>query len=217
MMLSAIILDFDGVILESVAVKTEAFRKLFSFDPNHVDEIVQFHIDNGGMSRFDKFRYIYEKILQEPLTQLKFDELSDRFALIVFEAVLITPFVPGAEEFLKKYHKKVPLYIVSATPENELNEIVKKRGLLPYFQNVFGAPRKKSDCIREILESTGASPASVLFIGDARNDLEAAKVSGVRFVGRVKIGDKNHFLGATGVDVIIPDLFSLGQFIEADV
>ena len=58
MALTDIILDFDGVILESVSVKTEAFRTLFSFVPKHVDEIVQFHIDNGGMSRFDKFRYI---------------------------------------------------------------------------------------------------------------------------------------------------------------
>lgn len=216
-MIHAIILDFDGVILESVTVKTEAFRNLFSFVPEHVDEIVQFHIDNGGMSRFDKFRHIYENILHEPLTQSKFDELSDQFAMIVFDAVLIIPFVPGAQEFLEKYSPQVPLYIVSATPEKELHEIVQKRGLSPYFQKVFGAPRKKSDCIREILESTGNSPESVLFIGDARNDLEAAKASGVRFVGRVKSGDRNHFVGATGVDEIIPDLFSLGQFVEGKI
>ena len=53
-MISIIILDFDGVILESVSVKTEAFRTLFSFAPEYVEEIVQFHKDNGGMSRFDQ-------------------------------------------------------------------------------------------------------------------------------------------------------------------
>ena len=58
-MINSIIFDFDGVILESVSVKTAAFRQLFSFAPEHVDEIVQYHLDNGGMSRFDKFRYIY--------------------------------------------------------------------------------------------------------------------------------------------------------------
>lgn len=42
-----IILDFDGVILESVEVKTEAFRRLFSFAPGHVEEIVNFHRENG--------------------------------------------------------------------------------------------------------------------------------------------------------------------------
>ena len=63
-MISIIILDFDGVILESVSVKTEAFRTLFSFAPEYVEEIVKFHKDNGGMSRFDKFRYIFDHILK---------------------------------------------------------------------------------------------------------------------------------------------------------
>ena len=79
-----IIFDFDGVILESVSVKTEAFRKLFSFAPEHIDEIIQYHKDNGGMSRYDKFRYIYKSILREDLTQQKFEELSEKFADIVF-------------------------------------------------------------------------------------------------------------------------------------
>ena len=49
-MIKAIILDFDGVILESVSVKTEAFRKLFSNKPDYVDEIVEFHIKNGTIT-----------------------------------------------------------------------------------------------------------------------------------------------------------------------
>ena len=65
MVLTTIILDFDGVILDSISVKTEAFHTLFSFVPGHIDEIVQFHRDNEGMSRFDKIRYIYNNILKE--------------------------------------------------------------------------------------------------------------------------------------------------------
>ena len=87
-MISTIILDFDGVILESVSVKTEAFRELFSFEPDHVDEIVEFHKRNGGMSRFDKFRYIYSSILYRDLTDDQFRKLSDRFADIVFKKIL---------------------------------------------------------------------------------------------------------------------------------
>jgi phosphoglycolate phosphatase-like HAD superfamily hydrolase len=213
-MINAIILDFDGVILESVEVKTAAFRKLFSFVPQHIDEIVQFHIDNGGMSRFDKFRYIYENILNEELTQSKFDELSHNFSEIVFEQVIKTPFVPGAQEFLEKYHMTIPLHVVSATPEEELQQIVKSRGLSHYFRKVFGAPRKKSECIREILEFSGVSPDSMIFVGDAKNDFEAARVTGVRFLGRIKMGDKNRFLGLTCVEAIVMDLFELARYIE---
>jgi beta-phosphoglucomutase-like phosphatase (HAD superfamily) len=73
MTLTDIILDFDGVILESVSIKTEAFRSLFSFAPEHVDRIVQFHKDNGGMSRFDKFWHIYNTILHDDLSEQQFD------------------------------------------------------------------------------------------------------------------------------------------------
>lgn len=63
--IDAIFFDFDGVILESVDIKGWAFGKLFENYPQHVDEIVAFHFANGGMSRFDKFRYIYKKYLKK--------------------------------------------------------------------------------------------------------------------------------------------------------
>ncbi|MDN5339305.1 MAG: hypothetical protein PWQ30_414, partial [Euryarchaeota archaeon] len=58
--LTTLILDFDGVVVESLPLKTAAFRKIFSFtSPEHLDEIIAFHLENGGMSRYDKFRHIY--------------------------------------------------------------------------------------------------------------------------------------------------------------
>ena len=68
--IDAIFFDFDGVILESVDIKGWAFGKLFESYPEHVDEIVAFHFANGGMSRFDKFRYIYKNILNKKMKLL---------------------------------------------------------------------------------------------------------------------------------------------------
>jgi len=213
-MISTIILDFDGVILESVSVKTEAFREIFSSEPNHLEEIIDFHIRNGGMSRFDKFRHIYNVILKEDLTQKKFEELSEKFSSIVFKKLIKAPFVPGAQEFLKTYHAKIPLYIVSATPEEELIQIIQKRELSHYFRKVFGAPQKKSECISEIIKITGYPPRSVIFVGDAKNDFDAAQVTGVRFIGRIEKERENLFGGLTGIDTIIPDLWGLSRYIE---
>jgi len=213
-MISTIILDFDGVILESVSVKTTAFRALFSFTPQHVDEIVQFHLDNGGMSRFDKFRNIYNYILKEDLTQERFAELSEKFAAIVFKEVIKAPFVPGAQEFLETYHSKLPLYVVSATPEEELIQIIQERKMSHYFRKVFGAPRRKTECIREIVKLTRSPLESVIFVGDAKNDFDAAHAVGVRFIGRIKNGDEDRFTGLTGVEDVIPDLYELARYIE---
>jgi len=216
-MIQTLILDFDGIILESVSVKTEAFRKLFSFVPEHQNEIVQFHKDNGGMSRFDKIRYIYSNIIKEILTQKKFEDLSDKFATIVFKEVIKAPFVPGAQEFLEKYYRIIPMYVVSATPENELIQIIQKRDLSHYFIEVFGAPRKKKECIVEIVKFTNSPNESVMFIGDSKNDYIAAQEAGVHFIGRVKEGEKNQFTGLIDVESIISDLYELIRYLEVQL
>lgn len=213
-MFRLVILDFDGIILESVSVKTDAFRTLFSFAPEHIEEIVDFHIKNGGMSRFDKFRYIYKNILKEDLTPSKFTELSEKFSNLVFDAVIDAPFVPGAMEFLERFYLSVPLYVVSATPEEELKDIIQKRGIAPYFRGIFGSPRKKTECIRDILSDTKTSAADVIFVGDAPNDLDAASAAHVRFIGRVKPGDENMFEEYDDMVLIISDLHELTEYIE---
>jgi len=208
-----IILDFDGVILESVSIKTEAFRTLFSNVPEHVEEIVQFHQDNGGMSRFDKFRFIFKNILNEDLTEKKFTELSERFAALVFNAIMRADFVPGAQEFLERYYTQIPLYVVSATPEQELCQIIGARRMSHYFRHVYGAPHKKTDCIREIVTLNGVPAESVFFVGDAKNDYTAACTAGVKFIGRVKPGDENRFDELPGVVAVIPDMHALERYI----
>jgi beta-phosphoglucomutase len=212
-MIQTIILDFDGVILESVSVKTEAFRQLFSDEREYVDEIVQFHLDNGGMSRFEKFSHIYTNILQRELTSSRFQELSDEFSELVFHEVVNAPFVPGAYEFLEKFHTKIPQYVVSATPENELIAIIREKGLTRYFRKIYGSPRKKNDCIREILASNNTSPSSVIFVGDAINDWNAARSAHVRFIGRNGPCDMGRFKGCIGVEKVVADMHELGRYI----
>ena len=209
-----IILDFDGVILESVDVKTRAFRELFSFTPKHVNEIVNFHVQNGGMSRFDKIRHFYKNILKEPLSDEQYDYLCNRFSELVFDGVLKSTFVPGAESFLKHFSTKTSLFVASATPASELTEIVRQRGLLDYFKAIYGAPRTKQDCIEEILVNMDCPKENAIFVGDALNDYKAAKKAGVRFIGRVKSGDTNIFKELNGVEIVISDMDELRTYLE---
>ena len=208
-----IILDFDGIILESVDVKTRAFRELFSFAPMHVDDIVSFHVQNGGMSRFDKFRYIYKNILKEPLSEEQYDFLCSRFSELVFDGVLKSPFVVGAEEFLRYFSAKTPLFVVSATPASELKEIVERMDLLSYFKDIYGSPRTKLECIREILVNTNCTKENAIFIGDALNDYKASREAGVRFIGRVKPGDANVFNDYGSVEVVVSDMNELKSYL----
>lgn len=54
-MIRAIVLDFDGVIVESLDIKTRAFRDLFSDYPQHLDKIMSYHLAHNAISRYIKF------------------------------------------------------------------------------------------------------------------------------------------------------------------
>lgn len=186
----ALFLDFDGVVLESLAVKTAAFRELFRAYPDHVDRIVAHHARYPGVSRYDKFAYVYGRILRRPLTALEVTRLDRRFSRLVRQGVLKCRFVPGARGFLRYASARVPVYVASATPERELRAIVRQRGLRSYFSGVFGAPLSKAEAIQHVVEREGFDRRAVLFVGDARADEDAARQAGVRFIRRLAPGSR---------------------------
>lgn len=208
-MIKAIIFDFDGVLVESAEIKTEAFGQLFSIYPDKAHEIVEYHKGNMGISRYVKFRYFYENILGKELSHNEEIELGEKFSQIVLGKVLKAPFVAGALDFLDKYHKKIPLFIASGTPEEELNNIVRQRGISRYFEEIHGTPRKKPEIITDILSRYSLSAPEVVFVGDAESDLKAAKETGVHFIARINLED-NDLLDCP---LKVKDLYGLGKVI----
>ncbi len=185
-MIKAIIFDFDGVILESVDIKTEAFRDLFKSYPKHLKAILDYHLEHGGVSRQEKIKYFYKDIIKEPLSDGELKKLCDRFEELVKQKVIRAPFVKGAEELLKKCFGRFKMFVVSGTPQDEVRDIVRNRKLQDYFVHVFGSPDKKTEITRKILDTYRFVPSEVVFVGDAVTDLNAAKETGIYFIGRAQ-------------------------------
>lgn len=212
----AIILDFDGVILESLTIKSNAFLEVYRDYPEYADEIMTYHLKNGGVSRYNKFVHINNNILGIPITDEEIERNADTFSNVVLEGMLNCPFVKGAEDFLKDYSKRSHLYIASGTPEDELRMIVTKRGLDDYFNGVYGTPLKKDEHILNIIELEGISHNEVCFIGDAMTDYLGAEKANVSFIARLNNDTPdNPFLDMDMVKV--NDLDELSTLLEGDV
>ncbi len=182
--IGTIILDFDGVLVESVGIKDRAFKEIFSDYPEHVEEIMQYHLSHNAVIRFEKFKYIFENILGIDYTEEIEQDLSERYSQLVVDDIINCPSVAGSVEFLDYFYKRVPIYVVSVNPKDELDKIIKERGLSGYFKDVYPVPWKKPDAIRDILKREGIGSDQAVFIGDSPEDYKSAMQTGVHFMGR---------------------------------
>ncbi|MBI4833577.1 MAG: HAD family hydrolase [Planctomycetes bacterium] len=193
-MIKAIVFDFDGVIAESVDIKTKAFAKLFENQGKEVvKQIVDYHLNNTGVSRQDKFRYIHKNIIQSHLSDRRFKQLCNDFARIVVVEVINAPYVIGAKEFLEKYSDRYMCFICSATPQSEIIDIIQKRSINSYFKGVYGSPSKKEDIVRDIIVKESIKPSETVYVGDALSDYSAAENNAVKFIARMTSDNKHLF------------------------
>jgi len=208
--LRAVVFDFDGIILESVDVKTRAFVALFADWPQHADEIRRLHLDNAGMPRYEKFERIHRDILGLPLDEEESARLGREFGALIRAEMLSCDFVAGAPELLERLAASYPLYVASATPEGEMREIVRERGLDRFFTEVYGSPASKAEILSRILSENDLEPGEIVFVGDALSDYSAARKVGAAFVARVPPGGEIVFPD-DGVSATVPDLLELDR------
>ena len=180
----AVVFDFDGVILESADVKTDAFVELYAeHGPDVVAAVRAHHLANLGLSRFKKFEWIAENVLGAPLSDAERARLGDRFSELALEKVLCAKFVAGAEAALATLAARYPLFVASGTPQDELALIVTRRGLT-CFREVHGTPAEKPAILRDLMRRHELAPREVLFVGDGLTDHKAAAATGVEFLAR---------------------------------
>jgi phosphoglycolate phosphatase-like HAD superfamily hydrolase len=184
MTIRAVIFDFDGVILESADVKTDAFVELYAPHGAEIQAAVRaHHLANLGISRFKKFAWIAEHLLGGAISDAESQALGEQFSALALAKVLAAPYVAGAAEALAALDH-LPRFVASGTPQGELDHIVDHRGLRPRFREVWGSPTEKDAIVRDVMARHGLAPREVLFVGDGISDHKAAAATGVEFLAR---------------------------------
>ena len=176
-------MDFDGTLVESNNIKDRAFETIFCEWPEHTETMMRWHLTHDSIERGEKFRYFVEEVLAFPGQNDLIEKLSSRFGQLTKEAIIECPYVKGAHEFLEYIRNRVSVYLVSATPPLDLDQIIKARGLAVYFKNVYGAPVQKDETLKNIILLEKVSVDEILFIGDSPEDQQSAKNIGINFIG----------------------------------
>jgi phosphoglycolate phosphatase-like HAD superfamily hydrolase len=158
---STIIWDCDGVILNSNKIKTIAFRSVtLPFGEPASLALVDFHIQNGGMSRYAKFEYFVDSILPSYAPDVVVGDklqflhgLLLQFANEVKAGLLKCEVAPGLNE-LRQSMSGIRWLVVSGGDQTELREVFEHRGISHYFDGgIYGSPTDKHDIVTELLKS----------------------------------------------------------------
>ena len=176
-----LILDFDGTLVDSNPIKWQAFEKCFAGYP-YFEAIMAYCRENNHAPRRIKFRHVFENILKQSYTEETEKKLLDQYAAETTQQVIDAPEIPGAQKFLETFALNRLSILLSSTPHDVLEFILKKRGMEKYFKVVQGAPVDKAAWLRQFFADRKLGKGDALFLGDSEEDARSAEEAGIPFI-----------------------------------
>lgn len=183
-MKKVIILDFDGVIINSLPIKANGFVEIFKDSLNEKQEeyIRQYHLANGGVNRVEKIKHIYKylhnKDIDKEMLQVSLLKFSKFIKTNLFNKKHL---IQDTYHFLRSNYDKYIFHIASAADEQEVKSLCFLYNINHLFDSIMGSPKTKTNIIRNIISSKNYTTKNVILIGDSKSDQEAAEACNIKF------------------------------------
>ncbi|MCB0744482.1 MAG: HAD hydrolase-like protein, partial [Ignavibacteriae bacterium] len=164
-----ILWDFDGVLMDSNLIREYGFKQvLIDFPKEQIDDLLGFHRENGGLSRYVKFRYFFEQIRKENISDQEILLWAGKFSNIMKD-LIINPDLLISEtiSFIRKNYQNIPMHIVSGSDQEELQYICKENGISHYFKSIHGSPTPKKELVDKLIIQNGYNRQMCILIGDS--------------------------------------------------
>lgn len=179
-----IVLDCDGVVLNSNQTKVDAYyntAKRMGGSDTQAQAFVDYHIKLGSIPRNDKIRYYITDIIKQPLTPELFQAFMETFTEILDETLMQCEVAPALMD-LKQKTSQAKWMLMSGGDQEELRQIFPRRHLDHLFElGIYGGPTKKNEHLASLI-ADGSIQFPALFIGDSRFDHQSSTGAGLDFI-----------------------------------
>lgn len=194
------IFDCDGVILDSNQVKSNAFYEVsLPYGQSCAEEFVEYHKIHGGVSRFEKIKFFYTKILKKTYNEEEVYSLIERYSVLCVEGLKSCSETVGLRKLLDSL-SGINKFVVSGGLEQEIIEVFNFRGLGKYFDGIYGSPLTKKDILNRMDINHPC-----IFIGDSQYDYISSQTINADFMfmyGYTEFSNWQNFFADKKVTVI---------------
>ncbi|QBG49254.1 HAD family phosphatase [Verrucomicrobia bacterium S94] len=204
-MLSAVIFDFDGIIVDSEPMHFRAFNEVLN--PLEIEiswkEYCEVYI---GFDDRDAFREAF-KLKRKKVSSRDIKHLIKQKAE-VFQHYIhsgeVTP-LPGAVELIKSIPVRLPLALCSGALREDIDPIIKNLGIDGCFDQIITAedtPKSKPDPAPYILTCKKLNigdPSTAVAIEDTPAGIMSAKGAGLKVLAVTNSYDRGYLMEADAV------------------
>jgi len=191
--LDAVVFDCDGVLLETISAKLQAYVDWILEEHTSLQPTFSEHNRRSfGQSRWVQIRYFYEELVKmESVSDVFIESEVQRFTEICEPLCEAAEWAEGARDFVLACNEAGSrTFVLSGTPQEELEGMLQQRDAMELFDGVMGFPITKEEGLERVVQEHGFRPERILFVGDAQRDAEAAQAVGTHFVYRPSEADR---------------------------
>lgn len=179
-----LVLDFDGVIVDSMPLQEIAWRKALALvTPPVVEKAAKEKIIRNLWSGYAGQRMFVNTGLsgeQKEVARIEKDRIWRRSYSVVKT-------MPGAKGALHYLSLRLPIYIATSAPRHYVEDILTRESLAKYIQGIVTdqdvqCPKPAPDALEKIAEYASPDLGRLLLMGDTSTDLEMARSAGSRFL-----------------------------------
>jgi len=181
--IKAIILDYDGVIVDSFGTVHEIYKQICE------------KVSVPCPASLEEFKKVYGYSAKEAYRNLGFSDADIETARSMFANLVLgkePKLYDGVSEVLKKLSFKYILILATNNLREEAMQKLTKYKLSQYFNKILGkevgVPFEKSEAISEVLVELNLGKDEVVYIGDRDIDADVADEAGIKNVILVEYG-----------------------------
>jgi putative hydrolase of the HAD superfamily len=175
--MDAIVLDFDGVILDTETALIDAYEDVHRMHQVAFDDSALRHETGLATFSFDPWARFPSSLHRDTLEAQRRAAAEARFARL-------NP-MPGVEDLISRARQRgLPLAIASNSTRAHVETHLRRLGLLEAFAAIAvrgegHRPKPEPDLYRHAVNALRANPARTLAIEDSRTGVLAAKAAGL--------------------------------------